>query len=211
MVLWTGGKDSFLALQSSRKQGITVRALVTFVPPQPSFRAHPIQLMQAQAAALQIPHRPIAITPPFDVSYSLAFRALREEGVTTLITGDIAEVDGFESWVVERANPEGLQVRRPLWHRERAGLLQEVLDERIRAVITAARDPPLGADWVGTPLDEGAVDRLRKVAKTSPLDLCGENGEYHTMVVDGPGFRAPIRLPSFTTARTGNLYCARFT
>jgi uncharacterized protein (TIGR00290 family) len=207
VVLWTGGKDSALALEEVRRKGVGTRELVTFVPPRATFRAHPLSLMRAQSVSLGIPHRRIRICPPFRLSYEVAIRRLREEGITTLVTGDIAPVEGYPNWLVERARPAGVKVERPLWGRDRTALLKRMLSLRFRPVFTAVRCPPFSPDWVGRPLDAKSVDDLRALASSTPFDICGEQGEYHTMVLDGPGFRTPVLLPDFTTARHGGLHC----
>ena len=55
-VLWTGGKDSALALHEARLNGCRVRCLVTFASPEPNFLAHPLAFMKLQATALALPH-----------------------------------------------------------------------------------------------------------------------------------------------------------
>ena len=68
-VLWTGGKDSALALHEARQAGCRVRGLVTFAPPEPDFLAHPIAFMKLQAAALALPHWLWPVHEPFHESY----------------------------------------------------------------------------------------------------------------------------------------------
>jgi diphthine-ammonia ligase len=210
VVLWTGGKDSVLALEVVRRDNQEVRELVTFVPPGGRFLAHPLDLMDAQAASIGLSHRRVVIRPPYENGYESAILQLRDRGVTTLVTGDIDEVDGHENWMLKRAQAVGVKVHRPLWHRERRQILQDMLDWGIHAVVTAAREPPLGPQWVGRNLDRLAVNQLQELSSMGVLDLCGEQGEYHTFVFDSPSFRTPIRTPSFTRIQVGDLYCADF-
>ena len=65
-VLWTGGKDSALALFISIKEGHQIDRLITFAPPNPTFLAHPLEIIKEQAIQLAIPHQLIEITPPYD-------------------------------------------------------------------------------------------------------------------------------------------------
>jgi diphthamide synthase (EF-2-diphthine--ammonia ligase) len=188
-VLWTGGKDCALALDEARRAGIAVGALVTFAPPRAAFRAHPIPVMAAQARALRLPHRVVELAPPLEEAYGRAFGALAAEGFSLLVTGDIAPVDGRPNWVRERAAGLPLEVLTPLWGRDRAGLLGTLRARGFRAIVSCVR-PPIPASLCGRPLDGGAEAVLRAAG----ADLCGENGEYHTLVLDGPGFVAPLAL-----------------
>src|SRR3989304_8470090 len=99
-VLWTGGKDCSLALYEAKSLGHEVGSLVTFIPREPKFLAHPISFMKYQAEALKLPHYTMEINEPFKESYENAIHSLRERfGIDTLITGDISEVDGNPNWI----------------------------------------------------------------------------------------------------------------
>ena len=189
VVLWTGGKDSALALDEARRAGLGIAGLVTFAPREGAFRAHPIPVMEAQAHALGLPHRVVRLEPPLDAAYRRAFEELAAGGATHLVTGDIALVDGRPNWVRERAAGLPLEVATPLWGRDRAGLLALLEERGFRVVISCVR-PPLPRDLCGRPLDRAAKDVLRAAG----ADLCGENGEFHTLVLDGPGFAGALEL-----------------
>src|SRR5579875_2179050 len=94
-VLWTGGKDSALALHAAAAHGCEARCLVTFAPPEPDFLAHPLPVMALQARSLGLPHRVLTVAKPFETGYEAALRTLRDEaGIECVVTGDIAAVDG---------------------------------------------------------------------------------------------------------------------
>ena len=108
-VLWTGGKDSALALHEAQIAGCSVRCLVTFAPPQPAFLAHPLSIMALQAQALALPHLVWPVREPFADDYEAGVRWLKEtRGIDTVITGDIAEVAGHPNWIRERATRLGM-------------------------------------------------------------------------------------------------------
>ena len=104
-MLWTGGKDSSLALYEARREGYDVRCLVTFAPEQKNFLAHPMEFLKMQAQALELPHHIFYVTEPFEAGYENHLRTLRDMGIGTVITGDIAEVGGAP---IQR---DGLSVR----------------------------------------------------------------------------------------------------
>lgn len=198
-MLWTGGKDSAMALHEAMGSGYRIRCLVTFAPPNPDFLAHPLGLIKLQAQALALPHHILPITAPFDKSYEAGLRRLRDEmDIGCVVTGDIAEVDGNPNWIRERGRPVGLNVHTPLWGRDRNTLLQQLLDRGFKVRFSCVDTRWLNMDWVGRELDATAIDELRSIREQTGLDLCGEEGEYHTMIVDGPCFKQGIDIRSYS-------------
>jgi diphthine-ammonia ligase len=204
-MLWTGGKDCSLALHEAAESGCHIRCLVTFAPPRPTFLAHPIAFMRIQSQALAIPHFMCPVRPPFADSYEAGLRYLRDElAIDTIITGDIAEVGGAPNWIRERNRQVGLNVLMPLWGRDRQSLLEQLIIGGFKVIFSCVRIPTLSPDWIGRALTTTAIDELGAIRKGTGLDLCGEEGEYHTLTLDGPRFERTIRL-SFARKRSGSL------
>jgi diphthine-ammonia ligase len=191
-VLWTGGKDSSLALHEAREMGMHIRCLVTFVPRNPVFLAHPLPFLEQQALVAGLPHIRLLVNEPFKPGYVAAIRSLKRDGIGTLVTGDIAEVAGHSNWIGECARRLGMRVVRPLWRREREEILEQLLALRFGVVFSCVKKPWLAEDWLGRELDYGALEQLRAIRERNGLDLCGENGEYHTLVTDAPFFRKRV-------------------
>jgi len=194
-VLWTGGKDSCYAAMLAISEGWTLRRLVLFVPEgEVKFQAHPVELIQAQAEAMSLPLCLIPIKDPYRQSYVKAI--LQMTGIDALITGDIDLVDGYPNWieecVAEAKSP--LQVLKPLWKRDRSELLREMLAAGMQIVITHIACPHLPPEWKGRLIDSTMADKLDELSRTKDVDVCGENGEYHTMVLNCPLFSKPISL-----------------
>lgn len=186
-VLWTGGKDSAVALAEAAAR-FDELCLVTFVPADGSeFKAHPLPLIEAQAAALPWPHRRAVVREPYAEGYRAAIAELAAQGVGTLVTGDIAEVDGHSNWIAERA--DGLcEVWHPLWGAARIPHLERLLREGYEVLISLAKRSHRDGALAGRRLDAALLAELRADADAGLLDPCGENGEYHTWVLDGPHF-----------------------
>lgn len=195
-VLWTGGKDSALALHRALRQGLNVCRLVTFAPRQASFLAHPIEVMAQQALAIGLPHQVIQIDEPCFASYQAAIARLRGEGIGSLVTGDIAEVAGLPNWVRQCCEGLGMEVRTPLWHADRKALMRELLDEGFMVVLSCVKPPWFTAEWLGRMIDAAVLADMEKLSAATGLDLCGENGEYHSLVLDGPEFARRVVLQS---------------
>jgi len=199
-VSWTGGKDSSLALYETEVSGCEINCLVTFAPSQESFLAHPIAFMRLQAQALGLPHHVINIEEPFERGYENAISSLKEErGINVLVTGDIGEVAGHDpNWMVNRGERCGVDVLRPLWHRDRLELLNKLLSLGFKVIFSCVKRPWFTGEWLGLELSHSSLERLRELSEQTGLDICGEQGEYHTLVSDGPRFRKSIKIVTYS-------------
>jgi uncharacterized protein (TIGR00290 family) len=194
-VLWTGGKDSALAHYEAVRAGFHVTRLATFAPPSARFLAHPIEVMAAQAEALGLPHTIIEIAEPYAERYEAAIRSLRDDyHIGVLVTGDIDLVGGEPNWVRERAASTGVEVVTPLWDCDRTGLLRRLLSAGFTLVFSCVKHAWLGPEWLGREITWETLGELRTISAATGLDLCGENGEFHSLTLNGPLFRHPIHL-----------------
>mgnify|MGYP003685788855 CR=1 FL=1 len=210
-VLWTGGKDSALSLFKAMNEGYIIDRLITFVPPNPTFLAHPLSIVQEQAKALQVPHYLVEIVAPFDKSYENAISKLKEEGIDTLITGDIAEVEGAPNWIRERSKPSGMQVYTPLWYENREEIIEELISLNFEVIFSCVKKTKLTTDWLGRKIAKDTLAEMKKLSSKNGLDICGENGEYHTLVLNCPLFSSPVILKkSWNVGEKGDLVYMNF-
>ncbi|WP_348685687.1 hypothetical protein [Aeromonas bestiarum] len=206
ILLWSGGKDAMLALCHARDAGHQVVALATFAPLEPRFLAHPLPLVRRQATALGLPHLLVTIEAPFEQSYETALSRLQQEwNLDGVVTGDIDSVGGAPNWIRERSQPLGLAVHTPLWQQSRQTLLADMLARGIVAHLSCVDTRVLAPEWAGRSLNATTLAELQQLAERQGFDACGEQGEYHTMVTDGPGFAAPLRLDGWQVARQDHL------
>lgn len=189
-MLWTGGKDSALALARCSQTYGSVSLLVTFVPVgEVRFKAHPLDRIEAQAAALDIEHLAVPIEQPYFEGYVSALQHLRiDRGINTVVTGDIDLVNGHPNWIRECCAQAGMNALMPLWQDDRERLLRELIERGIDAEVTYVATDRLSADWIGRRIDEQFITDIRRLSHERGIDMCGENGEYHTMV---SGFALP--------------------
>ncbi len=199
IVLWTGGKDSSLSLYKAKLLGYDVISLFTFMPSREEFLAHPLKFMKYQADALGIPHHSIEVNEPFRDSYEKAIHSLREKyKIDVLVTGDIAEVNGHPNWIRECSRHSGTDVLTPLWGFDRLVILKELLSYKFKIIFSCVKKPWFTIDWLGKELNLNSLDQMRTISAETGLDMCGENGEYHTLVVDGPLFKKNIYIEKYS-------------
>jgi|SRR6185312_4947247 len=204
VVLWTGGKDCNLALHEAKIAGYNIVALVTFMMGDGKFKAHPIDVMKLQAKVLGIPHITVPVAEPYTESYENAIQKLKEEhSIDTVVTGDIAEIHGNFNWITERSKPSGVKAYLPLWHLDRSQVLQSILSLGFNVIFSCVKEPWFTAEWLGKRLNENTVEQLRIIHN---LDLCGEQGEYHTLVLNGPGYDSEIEIDSFDTRKENEIF-----
>jgi diphthine-ammonia ligase len=205
-VLWTGGKDSCLALHEALLQGLRVEHLVTFAPAEARFHAHPLPVQQLQARALGLSHHVLEIHEPYETTYRNAMSTLRQRwGIDTLVTGDIAEVNGHPNWIRQCCAGSHTAVLTPLWGHDGRELLDRFVSAGFKAIFSCVREPWLTPEWLGRELDTAAVAELSLLARRRGLDVCGEQGEYHTLVLDGPLFAQRICIDGCLTKTGENL------
>lgn len=192
---WSGGKDSALALWRARGTiGPDACLLTMFTEDGCRSRAHglPKEVLAAQAQRMGLPLVTGAAswddyTPVF-VDLLKTLKRTRQIGAA--VFGDI-DLEPHRDWCLRACAEAGIECVHPLWGEPRDALVRECLAVGIQARIIAVKESVLPPDLLGRPLDEAALAELAKLG----VDLAGEQGEYHTVVVDGPMFGAamPVR------------------
>jgi uncharacterized protein (TIGR00290 family) len=190
LVSWSGGKDSCLALWRARETGLQIRRLVTAMEESgESSRSHgvPPQLLQAQADALGIEMRFYPTSwSNYEERFVAVLRAGHDDGITHAVFGDIDLVPHRE-WEEKVCAQAGITASLPLWGEARRKLVDEFLALGFKAVVVCVNGKDLSADFCGREFDASFLADL-----PAQVDACGENGEFHTFVYDGPGFRQPV-------------------
>ena len=198
-LLWTGGKDSAMAFYEARLAGHEIANLLTFVPREAGFLAHPIPFIKYQAKAIGLPHYEAELNAPLEESYEKAIRSFREKyKIDALITGDIAEVNEEPNWIRQRCKHNDIEVLTPLWGADRYQILSKFLSYGFRAIISCIKIGSLTEEWLGRELDKESLDRLAGLSDKTGMDICGENGEYHTLVFDGPIFKKRVIIGNYS-------------
>ncbi|BCL76988.1 ATP pyrophosphatase [Jeongeupia sp. HS-3] len=188
---WSGGKDSCLALHRAIAAGHAPVALITMLDETGArSRSHgiPPAILTLQAAALGVP----LITGNAGWSdYEAEFvarlgRARDDFGARAAVFGDI-DLQAHRDWEEMVCARTELGALLPLWQQDRRALVEEMIDSGIRAMIVSCNEA-LGPDFLGRSIDAQTLADL----DAAGVDVCGENGEYHTLVLDAPRFAAPL-------------------
>lgn len=191
IISYSGGKDSTLALHYAMQQGEVVGLLM--VQDEDALSgAHKVSfsITEAQAKSLGLPivSAPSNWDQYKDHFVALLNRAKAELGATTLVTGDI-DLPLHNSWYDDRAEETGLQVYIPLSGKDRRAVVDEFLHLGFTSmVVRVDLNKKMTADDLGKNLTSEYLDEL----ETRGIDPCGESGEFHTLVTNGPIFEFPI-------------------
>jgi len=209
VVSWSGGLESSLACHKAIENGHDVTCLVTFVLDKywPAM-GHPPKIMSLQSESIGIPHLFLKVEEPFKEDYKKAIASLiKNLGVKGIVTGDIYVVDEIHgNWMESVCEGLDIEVIVPLWDQDTFQVLDEEISEGFRAVFTCVKQPWFDKEWIGRELNQNSVKNLLNLVKKHGIDPCGENGEYHTMVIDGPIFKETIRIPKFIKQKEGSRF-----
>lgn len=192
---WSGGKDSALALYKVRQAGrYDIQTLLTTVNESyQRISMHGVRtaLLERQAAALGLPCRQLLLPEmPSMATYEQlmgnTMRELQHAGATVSIFGDIF-LEDLRRYREAKLAEVGLEAVFPLWGVPTGELIREFIGLGFKTITTCVNEKYLDRSFVGRVIDE---DFLRDLPAN--VDPCGENGEFHTFVFDGPLFSEPI-------------------
>lgn len=185
------GKDSTLALHKFIEQGNEPEALLIMVNEDTErsfFHGADRRMMMEYEKALNIPVKPVfSKGEDYHILMEKALRELKEKGAETACFGDI-DIDSNRQWSEERCKNTGFKAEFPLWHADRRENVREFIALGYKCLIKSINNTLLPESLLGKFLDEETL----KVIEERGIDICGENGEYHTLTVDGPLFRKAI-------------------
>ena len=190
---WSGGKDSCLALHRAMQTGVTPVCLVTMmIEDGQRSRSHGLRrdVVGAQAAAMDLP----VVTrdtswEDYETSFIDVLSEVKAKGVEAGIFGDI-DLQDHRDWVERICATADMQAMLPLWHEPRIAMVHECIDAGIDCRIVSCKAELMGPEYLGQALTRELAASL----EAKGIDACGENGEFHTVVVDGPMFNTPLEL-----------------
>ncbi len=196
IVSWSGGKDSVLALYFLNKDEFNVRTLITTISEsynRVSMHGVRKELLEKQAKSIGIPL--LTIPLPKDITNEEYEKIMKREmlyfkshRVYKVVFGDIFLEDIRK---YREANLSKIEMKAifPLWKRDTKELAENFIESGFKAIITSVDSNSLEGSYVGRLFDWDFLQAL-----PSNVDYCGENGEFHSFVFDGPNFSYPIHF-----------------
>jgi len=190
---WSGGKDSCLAYYKAIKNGFKVSHLLNFITEDGTkSRSHGInsELIQRQAEVIGIPVIQVKTTwQTYEQKFKEAINKLKQKGIKGIVFGDI-DVQEHKKWTDRVSNELNVRAIQPLWRYKQRELLNEFIDEGFEALVVSLKPDVLDKKWLGKKVDKNFLKDLDELN----INLCGEKGEYHTFVTDGPMFKKKIEI-----------------
>ncbi|MCZ6791534.1 MAG: diphthine--ammonia ligase [Candidatus Dadabacteria bacterium] len=195
LISWSGGKDSSLALYEIQKsRDYEVAALITTITSdydRVSMHGLRTILLDEQASSLNIPLEKIFISKnasndEYESRLKEVLLKYKQLGIRDVVFGDLF-LEEIKKYREDLLGKIGMECVFPIWKKDTAKLALEFIDAGFKAVTVCVDSKALGEEFAGREFDEHFLDDLPKT-----IDPCGENGEFHTFVYDGPIFKKPI-------------------
>jgi len=199
---WSGGKDSAFALHAvqTSKEFEIVALLTTVTGEYERISMHGVRqvLLEQQAASLGLPLEPVVISTKcsneeWESKVAEVLTRHQRAGANHVIIGDIF-LEDLRAYREKNLAKIGMKGAFPLWKRDTRELSREFIDTGFRTIITCVDTEQLDGSFAGRVYDREFLSDL-----PDGVDPCGENGEFHSFVYDGPPFAAPV---SFTKGET---------
>jgi len=207
---WSGGKDSAMSLyQLEMADGCEVVALLTTVTEDyDRISMHGVRsaLLEQQARSLRLPLDQVRITSgasneEYEARMEERLRHYRSMGVRSVVFGDIF-LEDLRRYREQNLAKVGMKGLFPIWKQDTGELARAFVDLGFRAVITCVDTQALDRRFAGREFDGRFLADL-----PHGVDPCGENGEFHSFVYDGPVFRETIRFKKGETVLRDDRFC----
>jgi diphthine-ammonia ligase len=194
---WSGGKDCCLALHRAVAGGLEVSYLANTVTGDGQRScSHGISaaVIKKQAEALGIPIVQQRTTGDnYEAQFIKMLKSFKEEGIDGGVFGDI-DFNPHREWIERVCKEAGMTPHLPLWGDDQKKLMEEFIDAGFIAVVVAAKAELFGEEVLGKTIDRNFINQLDEMSQTKDITPCGEAGEYHTLVIDGPLFKKRLEI-----------------
>lgn len=196
-VSWSGGKDSCLACYRAITDGMKVRYLANTVSEDGKRScSHGMSAgvikVQSQAMGIPLVQRRTNQNN-YEAEFKDMLRAFKQEGIEGGVFGDI-DFEEHRQWIERVCQDVAVTPHLPLWGENQNKVLKDFIDAGFESIIIATKADMIEKEWLGRRLDTDFISYLDELKKTKDVTPCGEAGEYHTLVVDGPLFKKRIEI-----------------
>ncbi len=195
VALWSAGKDSCFACYKAKLGGHEIVSLLNFASANgKNSISHGLsaQIIRKQAEMTGINFLQKTMSAK---NYENDFKALilelkKKKKIEGIVFGDIY-LKEHKDWIDRVCGEIKINPVMPLWGKDTKELADEIIKDGFKAIIVATRKEVLGKEWLGREIGPGLMKEFKRFGN---VDLCGEKGEFHTFVYDGPMFRKPVRF-----------------
>ena len=190
---WSGGKDSCFAFYKAMELGYKPKVLLNVMNEfGDRSRSHgiPRNVLEAQAESLDLPIHFFSSTwADYEVKYIKNLKQITNDyPISHAVFGDI-DIESHKAWEEKVSHAANLEAVLPLWQGDRKQLVLDMIDAGLEAMIVSCNQD-LGSGFLGRTIDKSIITEF----ETLGVDACGENGEFHTLVVDAPFFKNRISV-----------------
>ena len=193
IVSYSGGKDSTLALYHTMQVGKAIGLIVMLEEQGLRSRSHAMsmEIIQAQANALGLPIITASSSwNDYETEFLKLLADAKQQGADVLVTGDL-DMPEHGCWHDRMTQQAGLKLCMPLWQRPHREVIEEFIQLGFKTmIVTVNLDLGMKVDDLGKILTLDYIQEL----ENRGIDPCGEGGEFHSTVIDGPLFTAPIAV-----------------
>lgn len=202
---WSGGKDACLALYKAIEQGYSVDLLfTTFIGSGEHSRAHGLkkEIIEAQSKSLNIPFEiGFADWGKYGPVLTEFINRSKTKDITGGIFGDI-DLESHKEWLEDIAKETEIEAIFPLWNRQRVEIVKEFIELGFKTIIISTKTSVMDSKYLGRVLDKDLVEEFLEIG----IDPAGEDGEFHTLVIDGPIFSDKIELNVLGVVKRGKYH-----
>ncbi|WP_088011475.1 diphthine--ammonia ligase [Gottfriedia acidiceleris] len=199
---FSGGKDSVLALYKAMKVGEAIGLIVMLEEEGKRSRSHgmPPELIQAQAKSIGLPiYTGVASWEEYEKVFIQLLANAKKQGADVLVTGDL-DMPVKDCWHDKITKNVGLKLSMPLWAMNHREAVDEFINRGFKTiVVTVNLSLGMREEDLGRMLTHDYVKEL----ESRGIDPCGESGEFHTTVIDGPIFNYPIKVKKCEIIKDG--------
>ncbi len=203
---YSSGKDSTLAIYKAIKEGMEPVKLILTQNNDPAiswFHGLSDEMVEALQQIINIPIEKIVTnSEAYAKDFEAALRKGKQEGAEVCVFGDI-DIEGHLEWCSERCKNAGLEAYFPLWHRDRKSVVLDFINSGFSTYLTVVNTNVMNEKYIGKQLTEEIVEQLEQEG----VDVCGENGEYHSLVTDGPIFTHSLDVKFGNPEKQGHYIC----
>jgi len=191
---WSGGKDGCLACYLAASGGLKVRYLLNMVTEDGKASwSHGMaaKWLNMQAKAIGIPLMQQRTTQAdYEATFKKTLIDFKREGITAGVFGDI-DFNAHQEWIERVCAAGGITPHLPLWEMDQNKILKDFVDLGFETIVVATNAELMDDSWLGRKIDRGFISDIGKLKNVTP---CGESGEYHTLVIDGPIFKKRLEV-----------------